>query len=162
MPADRTAPALDLAAVAEVPVWRFLKAGESTDPEADESWVRACAQPPGAGEHASYLVRAGFELASGHTLTGLVQVDVLGPHLEFTPCVLFAGGRSVDVLARETPQRLRRLLHADHGRPRRWRLEVPLRQEDRCREGTLTGSTLLEALGLLARLARLHRLRRPG
>ena len=156
--AVRPANLLDEETMARCPVWRFIRPGESSDPEADESYVRRCTQPPGVGEYASYLVRATYDFDSGLRLPGTVQVDVLDKTVEFTPSAVFAGTKSVDPIGRGASQRLERILKMKVSPARRWTLDVILQGEAQPRSYALSGSPWLEALGLIARLARLRAL----
>ena len=159
LPKDRPAPGLDASALAAAPVWRFLAAGESSDPAADESYVRAQESPPALGEQASYLIAATYTLVNGRQLPGLVQVDVLGRNVEFEPCAIYASGKEVDPSSREAEKRLGRILHEENARPTRWELAVTLAGEDQPRRGAISSSAAVRALGLLVRLARLRGLR---
>ncbi len=156
---ERPAPLLDQDAVAVSPVWRFLQPGESTDPDADESYVRSSNTPPSPGEYASYLIRATFAFDHELNLPGLVQVDIIGQTVEFTPCSVFASGKAVDPLAKDAAVRLTRILKQEVSPARRWTLDVVLKGERDHRTQPLSGSSLIEALGLLAKLGRLRRLR---
>ena len=157
---DRPAGRLDAAAVALAPVWRFLLDDEATDPEADESWVRACEHPPALGEYASYMVRATYELDDGLRLPGLVQVDLLGSEITCTPCTLFAGGAALDPMAADTPRRLSRRLGTAEVRPLRWRLDVTIDGQSEPHGENLPRSGLMHALGLGLQLMRLRRMKR--
>jgi hypothetical protein len=143
-------------------VWRFLVEGESTDPWADESQVRAQELPPQLGEYASYLLAATFTLKGGATLPGIVQVDILGTQVECTPVAVFANGKSVDPLGRETATRLGRILKIDDAQPVFWQLEVVLQGERTRHQARVERPGALQALGLFAQIVRLHRSRRGG
>lgn len=156
---DRPAPELDADTIASAPVWRFLTEGESTDPDADESFVRAQDTPPAIGEHASYLVAATYTLANGQRLPGLVQVDILGSHVELDPCAIYALGKQVDPLSKDAEMRLTRILHEENTRPVEWELVVSLVGENQSRREAISSSSFMRALGLLAKLVRLKRLR---
>lgn len=144
---------LALAHLQQAPVWRFLAAGESADPEADESLVRAD-QAPGLGSTGSFLIAATFTLASGLRLPGLVQVDVLAGQVALTPCTLWAQGKPVSALGRDTATRLGRILQADNTQPVSWQLAVPLHGEQAVRQGTIARAGWRQALGLLLQLGR--------
>jgi hypothetical protein len=152
---DRPAPALDADTLASFPVWRFLTEGESADPDADESFVRAQSTPPAIGEHASYLVAATYKLANGRRLPGLVQADVLGSQLELDPCAIYASGKQVDPLSKDAEMRLTRILHEENTRPVEWELAVSLIGESKPRRGAISSSSFMRTFGLLARLVRL-------
>lgn len=141
------------------PVWRFLTPGDAAPDGADESWVRAQDAPPRVGEHASYLVAATYRLQSGATLPGAVQVDVLGAQVELDPCVIFAGGKSVDALGHDTAPRLARLLKASDTQPVHWALGARLGDETVMREQAMARPGAAQVLGLLFKLARLKRSR---
>lgn len=157
--ADRSASELDEPTLLASPVWRFVQPGESSEPDADESYVRRCDEPPGLGEHASYLVGATYGFDEGLRLRGLVQVDVLDRVVEFTPCGVFAANKLVDPLGPDARLRLGRILQRPVSPACGWTLDVALKGESRLRSQTLSGSRWVEALRLLARLARLRRMR---
>jgi hypothetical protein len=156
---DRPAPMLDASAVETSPVWRFLAAGESSAPDADESFVRSQATAPAIGEFASYLVAATYTLSSGVKLPGLVQVDVLGRVIEFTPSTIYASGKQVDPLASDAEIRLTRLLRKEGTKPAHWQLNVTLVGESNPRSEPIASSGFLRAMGLKSKLARLKPLR---
>ncbi len=139
-------------------VWRFLAIGESADPDADESQVRAD-QAPGIESTGSFLVASTFTLKAGARLQGLVQVDVLSGRIEFTPCTVFAKGRPVTALGRDTASRIARILRIEGAQPVSWQLDVLLAGEQTYRHGVIARPGLLQALGLLAQLGRLRRAR---
>lgn len=140
-------------------VWRFVGPDEMEQFEVDESYVVLQASPPGAGEHGSYLIAARYELRNGDVLPGFVEVGVLGTRCEVTPSVIFAAGKSVEALGRDTETRLQRLLKIGNAQPVRWQLAQPLRGEAQARSGSIGRPGLSQALGLLAQLARLKRSR---
>lgn len=143
----------------EAKVWRFLGIGESTDPDADESQVLAQEAGPSQGEYASYLVAARFKLKNGTSLPGLVQVDLLGKQVECTPVSVFAKGKAIDPLGKDTASRLERILGAKDAQPIAWQLEVHIGGEVEPRAATIARPGVLQALSLLAQLGRLHRSR---
>ncbi len=139
------------------PVWRFVQPGEL--PDADESYVVGQAAPPEQGDNASYLVGASYELDDGTRLPGIVQVDMLGRHVETTPVIAFAAGKSVEILGRDTAARLGRILKCEARRPVRWTLDVTISGESRRRGEVIPKAGLAQAFSLLVRLARLKRMR---
>lgn len=141
------------------PVWRFLTPADAAPEGADESWVRPQAAPPRRGENASYLVAATFRLQGGTTVPGLVQVDVLGNEVEFDPCVILAGGKSVEPLGHDAAQRLARLLKVNDTQPVHWALDTLLGGETAVRQAPIGKPGAVPVLGLLFKLARLKRLR---
>lgn len=141
------------------PVWRFITPEDATVPGADESWVIAQAAPPLFGEHGSYLVAATYALQGGAQVPGIVQVDVLGGQVECDPCVIFAGGKSVEPLGTDAARRLERLLKLPDTQPVRWRLGVLLAGETTAREQAIGKPGAAQVLGLLFKLARLKRAR---
>jgi hypothetical protein len=140
-------------------VWRFITPGEFEDSNADESYVVAEADAPGTGQCGSFLVAAHYELQSGTVLPGVVQVDVLNTQIEFTPSTVFAAGKNVDPLGRDTETQLQRLLKTTGVQPIRWRLGVLLRGETATHTESIGKPGLSQAIGLLAQLARLKRSR---
>jgi hypothetical protein len=142
-------------------VWRFITPDESTDPQADESYVVPETEPPGAGQFGSFLVAARYELANGSLIRGLVQVDILDKQIEFVPVTVFASGKAVDPLGRDAEARLRRILKETGVQPVRWCLEVLLAGELEPRSKSIRKPGLAQAASLLAQLARL-KLRRRG
>jgi hypothetical protein len=121
----------------------------------DESYVILENCSPGVGQYGSYLLAARYELRSGDVLPGVVDVGILNTHLEFTPATIFAAGKSVDALGRETETRLQRLLKFANAQPVRWQLEHPLASETDLRCGSVGKPGFAQALGLLGQLARL-------
>lgn len=140
-------------------VWRFLAPGESDDPDADESQLRAQQHPPSLGEHASYLVGAVFTLKSGIRLPGLVQVGVLGQQVECTPDSVFAGDKVVSALGNDTAARIERILNVANAQPVAWELDVVITGEASPRSDRIARPGAWQALGLLAQLVRLRRTR---
>lgn len=155
----KSASSLTHADLTAAPVWRFLTPEDEAPEGADESWVRPQAAPPRRGQPASYLVAATFRLRGGTTVPGLVQVDVLGAQVEFDPCVIFAGGKSVEPLGHDTSQRLARLLKVTDAQPVHWALDILLDGETAVREAPIGKPGAMQVLGLLFKLARLKRLR---
>ncbi len=143
------------------PVWRFLGSDEASDPDADESFVLPHTIGIGVGDCASYLVRATYALKSNLRLTGFVEVGALGRKLEFTPGVVFAGGKAVEVLGREAAVRLERILKAKDAQPVSWELDVCLSGEGSPRKGDIAKPGFAQALALLVQLGRLRRMRQP-
>lgn len=121
----------------------------------DESHVVAEAGPPRTGHCGSYLIAARFKLTNGTVLPGMVQVDVLTSGVECTPASVFAGGKKVDPLGRETATTLQRLLKTTHTQPMGWHLDVTLVGEREARSGPIGKPGLGQALWLVAQLARL-------
>jgi hypothetical protein len=140
-------------------VWRFVVPEEHDDPEVDESCVVPKSAAPGAGYSGSYLVAAHYELENGTRLSGMVQVDVIDTQIEFTPATIFASGKTVDPLGRDTAPRLRRILKAENVQPVRWHLDVLLQGESTHRTEKISKPGLLQEIGLLTQLARLKLMR---
>ena len=145
-----------------IAVWRFITPDESEDLDADESFAVPELSPPSTGQYGSFLIAAQYELDDGTVLPGVVQVDFLNSQIEFTPSTIFAAGKSVDPLGHDTAKRLQRLLKATDTQPKRWRLRCALGNEKAVRAGAISKPGLAQALGLLAQLARLKRLRQGG
>lgn len=143
------------------PVWRFVRPGEASDPDADESFVVPHTLGVSVGDHASYLVRATFVLKSRQQLSGFVEVAALGQALTFTPGVVFAGGKAVEALGREAAVRLARILKAQDTQPVSWQLDVCLVGEGSRRKGRVARPGLAQAWALLVQLGHLRRMRRP-
>lgn len=158
-PTVKDAASLTPADLAAHPVWRFLTPEEAAKDGADESWVSAQVASPALGEHGSYLVAASYRLRDGTTVPGLVQVDVLGSQVEFDPCVILAGGKSVEPLGHDAAQRLARLLKVSDAQPVHWALDTLLGGETAVREAPIGKPGVMQVLGLLFKLARLKRLR---
>jgi hypothetical protein len=143
------------------PVWRFLGPDEACDPDADESFVVPHTIGIGVGDDATYLVRATYALKSRTHLPGFVELGVIGRKLEFTPGVVFAGGKAVEALGREAAVRLERILKTKDTQPVAWELDVCLAGEDRPRKADIAKPGYGQALALLVQLGRLRRMRRP-
>lgn len=157
--APRPAPEVLEADLLATRVWRFIMPGETENPDADESYAVPEVDAPGAGQYGSFLVASHYELQSGTVLPGIVQVDILNTQIEFIPSTLFASGRRVDPLGRDTERRLQRLLKTTGVQPVRWRLDVVLRGETTFRSAPIARPGFLQAAGLLAQLVRLKRSR---
>jgi hypothetical protein len=140
-------------------IWRFITPGESTDPEADESYVLPEPEPPGLGQFGSFLVGAQYELENGSGISGIVQVDILDTQIEFVPVTVFASGKAIDPLGRDTETRLQRILKVTGVQPVRWRLDVLLAGEYEPRSEAVSKPGFAQAASLLAQLARLRRRR---
>lgn len=140
-------------------VWRFVTPDEMEHFGVDESYVVQESGSPGAGQYGSYILAARYELRSGQVLPGVVDVAILNAHLEFTPSIIFAAGKSVDPLGRETEGRLQRLLKISNAQPVRWQLERPLAGEADLRAGSIGRPGISQALRLLRQLVRLKLLR---
>lgn len=140
-------------------VWRFITPGESSDPDADESHVLPQTLGPAMGDCASYLVSATFTLKNQQVLLGFVEVGVLGQQLEFTPGAVFAGGKTVEALGKDTAIRLERILKTKDAQPVSWELDVCLAGEARRRKGDIARPGLAQAFALLLQLGRLGRMR---
>lgn len=143
------------------PVWRFVRPGEASDPDADESFVLPHTGGVSAGDHASYLVSATYALQSRQQLSGFVEVAALGRTLEFTPGVVFAGGKAVEALGNQAAVRLARILKTKDAQPVSWELDVCLVGEGGRRKGNVARPGLAQAWALLLQLGRLRRMRRP-
>lgn len=159
LPLCKPASSLAEADLATHPVWRFVLAGEIDDPEADESFVVTQSEPPKRGDHASYLVQASYTLDDGTHLPGMVQLDLLGLHVETTPAAVFAAGKSVDPLGRDTAVRLGRILQSGPRQPVQWMLGVTIDGESLPRAKAIPKGGLAQAFSLLVQLARLKRMR---
>jgi hypothetical protein len=151
----RPAPEIQESDLQDCRVWRFITPGESTDPEADESYVVPETEPPGTGQFGSFLVAARYELENGSLIRGLVQVDILDKQIEFVPVTVFASGKAVDPLGRDAETRLQRILKETRVQPIRWRLDVLLAGEREPRSKAISKPGLAQAASLLAQLARL-------
>lgn len=141
------------------PVWRFMASGEALDPDADESYVCTHEAGPLLGEYASYLISATFKLKSGYLLPGFVEVAVLGNRVECTPGAVFAGGKAVEALGKDSALRIQRILKLDDTQPVAWELDVAICGEQARRQRSIEKPGILQALALLAKLVRLHRSR---
>lgn len=159
LPLCKPASSLAEADLAAHPVWRFVRAGEIDDPEADESFVVAQSEPPQHGDHASYLVQASYTLDDGAHLPGMVQVDLLGPHVETTPAAVFAAGKCVDPLGRDAAVRLGRILQSVPRQPVQWSLGVTIGGEPQPRANAIPKAGFAQAFSLILQLARLKRMR---
>jgi hypothetical protein len=143
----------------QAPVWRFIGPDEVADPDADESYVRAHETGPVEGEHASYLISATFTLKNGAPLPGFVEVGVLGKQVECTPGAVFAVGKSIEALGRDSATRLERILKVSDAQPVGWKLDVCICGETKPRNRSIEKPGALQALALLAQLGRLRRYR---
>lgn len=152
---SKSAASLSEADFSATPVWRFVAPDELTDHEADESHVLPHDKPLFPGEHASFLVRASYVLEDATLLPGIVQVDILGNNVEFTPCLVFAAGKAVDPLGAEAATRLARILKSSRAQPARWTLDVIIYGELKARSQAIRKPGIAQALGLLAQLVRL-------
>lgn len=144
----------------QYPVWRFLRPDEAADPDADESFVLPHTHGLGVGDHATYLVKATFTLKSGLHLPGFVELTVLDQKLEFSPGVMFAGGKAVEALGKEAAVRLERILKTKDAQPVSWELDVCISGEGSRRKGSIEKPGFAQALALLVQLGRLRGMRR--
>lgn len=140
-------------------MWRFVVEGESADPDADESQIRADAAPR-LGDFGSYLVAATYTLHNGTKLPGVVQLDLLGTQVECLPALIFARGKSIDPLAGDAASRLERVLKQADVQPIAWQLDVLLQGERTLRGATIKRLRVFQLVQLLAQLWRLRRVRR--
>lgn len=138
------------------PVWRFLRPGEASNPDADESFVRPHTLQVSVEDNASYLVRATFALKCRLQLSGFVEVAVLGQSLELTPGVVFAGGKAVEALGKETAVRLERILQTKDAQPVAFELDVCIFGEGSRRKGDIAKPGFAQGLALLVQLGRLR------
>ena len=152
---SKSAASLSESDVSSTPVWRFVTPDELADHEADESHVLPHDKPLFLGDHASFLVRASYLLEDATHLRGIVQVDILGNNVVFTPCSVFAAGKEVDPLGTEAATRLARILKSSRAQPTRWTLDVLIEGESRARSQAIRKPGIAQALGLLAQLVRL-------
>lgn len=142
-------------------IWRYLAPGEASDPDADESFVSPHTPGVSLGAPASYLVSATFTLKSRAQLPGFVEVGVLEQGLEFTTGIVFAGGKAVEALGRETAVRLERILKMKNAQPVSWELDVCILGEGHRRKGQIAKPGWAQTLALLVQLGHLRRMRRP-
>lgn len=140
-------------------VWRFLNSGEAVSSQADESYVGAYEAGPSLGEYASYLVRATYTLRNGAVLPGFVELAVLGKMVECTPGAVFARGKTVEALGKDSALRLQRILKVDDAQPTAWELDVCICGEREHRKSSIAKPGLLQAFALMGKLVRLHRSR---
>ena len=143
----------------QTPVWRFMNEGEAVSADADESFVSAHEAGPMLGEYASYLVSATYTLKNGSLLPGFVELAVLGKMVECTPGAVFAKGKTVESLGKDTALRLQRILKLEDAQPVAWQLDVCVGGEREPRRSTIARPGLLQALMLLFKLGRLYRAR---
>lgn len=143
----------------QAPVWRFMELEEASSTNDDESYVCVHEAGPLLGEHASYLISATFTLKSGYLLPGFVEVAVLGNRVECTPGAVFAGGKVVEALGKDSALRIQRILKLDDAQPVAWELDVAICGEQARRQRSIEKPGILQALALLAKLVRLHRSR---
>ena len=141
------------------PVWRFMESEEASSTNADESFVCAHEAGPMLGEYASYLVSATYTLKNGSLLPGFVELAVLGKMVECTPGAVFAKGKTVESLGKDTALRLQRILKLEGAQPVAWQLDVCVGGEREPRRSTIARPGLLQVLMLLFKLGRLHRAR---
>lgn len=105
-PTELPAHALRAEDFEHTPVWRYLVPDEASEPDADESFVRAHTLDLDLGDCASYLVKATITLKSGLQLPGFMELTLLDRKVEWTPGVVFAGGKAVEALGKDTAVRL--------------------------------------------------------
>lgn len=140
----------------EAPVWRFMDSEQTSSTNADESYVCVHEAGPLFGEYASYLVSATFRLKSGHVLPGFVEVAVLGNKLECTAGAVFAGGKAVEALGKDSALRLQRILKISDAQPVMWQLDVCICGEMKPRKQSIARPGILQAVVLLVQLLRLR------